>query len=60
LQQLRPKWAFCVPEVTQIVDLYHVRQHRHDLVGILEFMLGGQRDDWLAAHRSGPSAGIGR
>jgi hypothetical protein len=37
------------PEVTQIVDLYHVRQHLHDLAGILEFMLGGQRDDWLAA-----------
>jgi hypothetical protein len=48
------------PEVTQIVDLYHVRQDPHDLAGILEFMLGGQRDDWLAAHRSSPSAGIGR
>jgi hypothetical protein len=37
------------PEATQIVDLYHVRQHLHDLAGILEFMFGGQRDDWLAA-----------
>jgi hypothetical protein len=37
------------PEAIQIVDLYHVRQHLHDLAGVLEFMLGGQRGDWLAA-----------
>jgi hypothetical protein len=41
LPQLRPKWAFCVPGNDQIVDLYRVRQHLHDLAGILEFMLGG-------------------
>ena len=38
-----------LPEGTQIVDLHRVRQYLHDLAGILEFMLGDQRDDWLAA-----------
>jgi hypothetical protein len=37
------------PEATQIVDLYHARQHLHDLARLLEFMLGDQREDWLAA-----------
>jgi hypothetical protein len=40
------------PEVTQIVDLYHVRQLPHDLVGILEFTLGDQRDDWAITRPS--------
>jgi hypothetical protein len=37
------------PEATQIVDLYHARQHLHDLARLLEFMLGGRKDQWLAA-----------
>ena len=37
------------PEATQIVDLYHAREHLHDLARSLEFMLGDQKDDWLAA-----------
>jgi len=37
------------PEATCIVDLYHARQHLHDLARLLEFMLGDQREDWLAA-----------
>ena len=37
------------PEATQIVDLYHARQHLHDLARLLEFMLGDQHEDWLAA-----------
>ena len=37
------------PEATQIVDLYHAREHLHDLAGVLEFMLGDQHQDWLAA-----------
>ena len=37
------------PEATQIVDLYHAREHLHELAGILEFMLGDQKEDWLAA-----------
>jgi hypothetical protein len=37
------------PEATQIVDLFHAREHLHDLARSLEFMLGDQKDDWLAA-----------
>ncbi len=37
------------PEATQIVDLFHAREHLHDLARVLEFMLGDQRDSWLAA-----------
>jgi hypothetical protein len=37
------------PEATQIVDLYHARQHLSDLARSLEFMLGDQKDAWLAA-----------
>jgi hypothetical protein len=37
------------PGATQIVDLYHAREHLHDLARLLEFMLGDQRGDWLAA-----------
>ena len=37
------------PEATQIVDLFHAREHLHDLARILEFMLGDQKQDWLAA-----------
>jgi hypothetical protein len=37
------------PEATQIVDLFHAREHLHDLARSLEFMLGDQKGDWLAA-----------
>ena len=37
------------PEATQIVDIYHAREHLHDLARQLEFMLGDQKDEWLAA-----------
>jgi hypothetical protein len=37
------------PEATQIVDLYHARQHLHDLARQLEFMLLDHKDAWLAA-----------
>jgi hypothetical protein len=37
------------PEATQIVDLYHAREHLHSLTRSLEFMLGGRKDEWLAA-----------
>ena len=36
------------PEATQIVDLFHAREHVHDLGKIVEFMLGTGYDDWLA------------
>ena len=37
------------PEATQIVDLFHAREHLHDLTRKLEFMLLDHRDQWLAA-----------
>jgi hypothetical protein len=37
------------PEATQIVDLYHAREHLHSLTRALEFMLLDRRDEWLAA-----------
>jgi hypothetical protein len=37
------------PEATQIVDLFHAREHVHDLARRLEFMLLGRKDEWLAA-----------
>jgi hypothetical protein len=37
------------PGATQIVDLFHAREHLHDLARSLEFMLGDQKDAWLAA-----------
>ena len=37
------------PEATQIVDLFHAREHLHDLARQLEFMLLGHKEEWLAA-----------
>ena len=37
------------PGATQIVDLFHAREHLHDLARQLEFMLLDRRDEWLAA-----------
>jgi hypothetical protein len=31
------------------VDLFHAREHLHDLARLLEFMLLDRRDEWLAA-----------
>ena len=37
------------PEATQVVDLFHAREHIHDLARSLEFMLGDRKEEWLAA-----------
>jgi hypothetical protein len=37
------------PGATQIVDLYHAREHLHALTRSLEFMLLDRKDQWLAA-----------
>ena len=37
------------PGATQIVDLFHAREHLYDLARKLEFMLLDRRDEWLAA-----------
>ena len=41
--------AATFPQATQIVDLYHAREHLHDLARTLEFMLLDHKDEWLAA-----------
>jgi hypothetical protein len=35
------------PEATQVVDLYHAREHLHELARFLEFILGDHNQDWL-------------
>ncbi len=45
------------PEATQIVDLFHAREHLHDLAKLLEFMLGDHKQDWLAARLADLDAG---
>jgi hypothetical protein len=37
------------PEATQIVDLYHAREHLYALTRSLEFMLLDQKEEWLKA-----------
>jgi hypothetical protein len=39
------------PAATQVVDIYHAREHLSDLARVLEFMLGDQRENWLKARR---------
>jgi hypothetical protein len=36
------------PQATQIVDLYHAREHLHDLANLAARLLAGHRDQWLA------------
>jgi hypothetical protein len=37
------------PGATQVVDLYHAREHLHSLTRAVEFMLGNRKEEWLAA-----------
>jgi hypothetical protein len=45
------------PQATQIVDLYHAREHLHDLANLAARLLAGHRDDWLAARLGELDAG---
>src|SRR3954452_23410281 len=45
------------PGATQIVDLFHAREHLHDLARQLEFMLLDHKDQWLAARLDDPGYG---
>jgi hypothetical protein len=45
------------PAATQIVDLYHAREHLHDLANLAARLLAGHRDDWLAARLEHLDAG---
>jgi hypothetical protein len=46
-----------LPEATPIVDLYHAREHLHDLAAGLAGVLGDQHPDWLAARLADLDAG---
>jgi hypothetical protein len=35
------------PQATQVVDLYHAREHLHELARFLEFILGDHKQHWL-------------
>ena len=45
------------PAATQIVDLYHAREHLHDLANLAARLLAGHRDDWLATRLAELDAG---
>ena len=46
-----------LPEATPIVDLYHAREHLHDLAAHLSPVLGDAHPEWLAARRADLDAG---
>jgi hypothetical protein len=45
------------PAATEIVDLYHAREHLHDLANLAARLLAGHRDHWLAARLEELDAG---
>jgi len=45
------------PPATQIADLYHAREHLHDLAALVAFMPGDDHKDWLAGRLSELDAG---
>jgi hypothetical protein len=45
------------PEATQIVDLFHAREHVHELANLAARLLAGHRDDWLAERLAELDAG---
>lgn len=45
------------PAATQIVDLYHAREHLHELANLANRLLAGHRDEWLAARLDELDAG---
>jgi hypothetical protein len=45
------------PAATQIVDLYHAREHVHELANLAARLLAGHRDDWLAGRLEELEAG---
>jgi hypothetical protein len=45
------------PQATAIVDLYHAREHLHDLAKLLEFTLGDHKPGWLDARLAELDAG---
>jgi hypothetical protein len=46
-----------LPQATQIVDLFHAREHVHELANLAARLLAGHRDDWLAERLAELDAG---
>jgi hypothetical protein len=45
------------PHATHITDIYHAREHLHDLAKLLEFILGDHKQHWLADRLADLDAG---
>ena len=45
------------PAATRSFDLFHAREHLHDLAKLLDFMLGDHQQDWLDARLAQLDAG---
>jgi hypothetical protein len=45
------------PAATQIVDLFHAREHVHELANLAARLLAGHRDEWLAERLADLDAG---
>lgn len=45
------------PEATQIVDLFHAREHVHELANLAGRLLAGHHDEWLAERLADLDAG---
>lgn len=41
-----------LPEATQIVDLFHAREHLHELANLLAFIITDDLNDWYQARRT--------
>ncbi|PYI69719.1 ISKra4 family transposase [Arthrobacter livingstonensis] len=41
-----------LPEATQIVDLFHAREHLHELANLLAFIITEDPNDWYQARRT--------
>jgi hypothetical protein len=46
------------PEATQIVDLFHAREHVHELANLAARLLAGHRDEWLADLDAGDTGAL--
>ncbi|MDJ0315562.1 hypothetical protein QMG25_20345, partial [Arthrobacter sp. H35-D1] len=46
-----------LPEATQIVDLFHAREHLHELADLLAFIITDDPNDWYQARRTEPDNG---
>jgi hypothetical protein len=45
------------PAATQVVDLFHAREHVHELANLAARLLAGHRDEWLAERLADLDAG---